>query len=353
MKSDDDFVSDSAIQESANNRIVCSVNEPFLADMRDLFARRKFAHVGNWRYSESMFPGDIVNGLEIWNRITERAKAGGNYYIFSDEVDLIANSVAEIIEHISENTVFIDLGPGSKEAIVDKVGVVLERNQGKIVEYIAVDLVPEILKNAESVFADRFARIKYTGLLGDMFKPLNLPEHGNRLAAIFGQTMFNIAINPHDSDLAKRKIVDMLTALKGHLRPGERIIVPQNCSEDEGEIRAAYREQEEVWLNLFHRVKRDLPIEGDYDPEGFIFEPYWIASSNILSHTAVPKKAMQFKLGLESVSLGPQDRFYMHNTVICPVGVFEELARSAELKTYYRHVNNKGRMALHILEAAT
>jgi hypothetical protein len=61
---------------------------------------------------------------------------------------------------------------------------------------------------------------------------------------------------------------------------------------------------------------------------------------------------MQFKLGLESISLGPEDRFYMHNTVICPVGVFEKLAKSAELKTHYRNVNGKGRMALHILEAA-
>ncbi len=133
---------------------------------------------------------------------------------------------------------------------------------------------------------------------------------------------------------------------------GERIIVPQNCSEDEEEIKAAYMEQEEVWLNLFHRISRDLPIEGDYDPEGFSYEPYWVEASKILSHTAVPKKTMRFKLGGESITLEPKDRLYMHNTVICPVSMFEELARTAGLKTCYRKINEKGRMALHILEPA-
>ncbi len=340
----------SAAEKSVENRVEDLKNIDFLKDMLDLFSGRKFAHVGNWRYSEPMFPGDVVNGLKIWNSITERAKNGGKYYIFSDEVDLIANSAENIIKYIPQNTIFIDLGPGSKEAILDKSGSVLLKAQGKIVEYVAVDLVPEILKNAEVIFFERFPDTKFTAMYGDMFTPLDLPEHGNRLAAIFGQTMFNIAINPHDADLAKTKIVEMLVALRGHLRQGEKIIVPQNCSEDEEEIKAAYMEQEEVWLNFFHRVGRDLPIEGNYDPEGFVYEPYWIAASNILSHTAVPKKPMQFKLGGETVTLGPKDRLYMHNTFISPVHTFEELATSAGLKVCYRNINEKGRMALHILE---
>lgn len=326
-------------------------NQAFLADMQDLFARRRFAHVGKWRFSAPLFPGDRVNGIAIWNRLTGEAKAGGKYYIFSDEVKLIRTFLPEILSFISEDAVFIDLGPGSQEAIVEKAGVILEKAKGKIVDYIAVDHVPEILKNAEIILASRFPHIKFTAVYGDMFRPLELPERGNRMAVIFGQTMFNIAINPFDDALAKQQILDMLLGLKGHLRPGEKIIIPQNCSEDREEIEEAYREQEEVWLNLFHRVKRDLPIEGQYDPEGFSFEPYWIPSSSILCHSAVPARPMSFKIGGESVSLQPGDRLSLHNTLIYPLSVFKRLTEVAGFWSRFTRINEERRMALHILEA--
>jgi uncharacterized SAM-dependent methyltransferase len=327
-------------------------NTAFSADIRDLFSRRKFAHVGNWRYSEPLFPGDRVNGLEIWNRLTERAIHGGKYYIFSDEVNLIADSFPGILGFIPENTILIDLGPGSKEAILAKIGAVLKNSENRITEYVSVDLVPEILRNSEIIFQQAFPQIKFTALQQDIFKPLNLPAQGYRLAAIFGQTLFNVAINPADGNLARRKISGLLTALREHLRPGERIIVPQNCCEMPAEIEAAYWEQEEVWLNLFHRIGRDLPIKGDYDPEGFVYEPHWIASSNILSHTVVPKKKMQFELDRETLRLTPAERLYLHNTAIYPVSVFRELIADAKLKVCYCRVNDRKRMALHILEPA-
>jgi uncharacterized SAM-dependent methyltransferase len=326
-------------------------DQVFLADMQDLFSGRRFAHAGYWRYSEPLFPGDVVNGVELWNRITERAKDGGNYYIFSDEVSLIRASLPDILRFISEDTAFIDLGPGSKEAILDKVGVILEAAGGRITGYIAVDLSPEILKNAEALFASQYPAIKFTPALGDIFSPLTLPPRGNRFAVIFGQTMFNLAVSPFDDALAKEKISRMLAGLRAHLRPGERIAIPQNCSEDREEIEAAYREQEAVWLNLFHRVQRDLPIKGDYDPDGFSFQPYWISSSCILSHSVLPTKAMTFEIGGEIISLVPGDRLYLHNTAIYPESVFTALAEAAGFSRIHRCMNEKRRMALHILEA--
>jgi uncharacterized SAM-dependent methyltransferase len=325
--------------------------QAFLSDMQDLFSGRRFAHAGKWRFSEPLFPGDMVNGIQIWNRLTERAKNGGGYYIFSDEVDLITTSLPDILRFMSEDTAFIDLGPGSQEAILGKVGVILETAGGMIAEYIAVDHVPEILKNAETLLSCRFPRIKFTAVLGDIFSPLELPLRGNRLAAIFGQTMFNIAINPFDGALASEKIIEMLVTLRGHLRPGEKIVIAQNCSEERGEIEAAYREQEEVWLNLFHRVKRDLPIKGSYDPGGFSFEPYWIHSSSILSHSAVPAKAMAFEIGGEAISLRPGDRLYLHNTAVYPESVFARMTEAAGFSNIYKRINEKRRMALHILQA--
>ena len=304
-------------------------DQAFLADMQDLFSGRRFAHAGYWRYSEPSFPGDIVNGVELWNRITERAKDGGSYYIFSDEVSLIRASLPDILRFISEDTAFIDLGPGSKEAILDKVGVILESGRKQDYRVYSRGLAPEILKNAETLFACRYPAIKFTPLLGDIFSPLTLPPRGNRFAVIFGQTMFNLAVSPFDDALAKEKISRMLAGLRAHLRPGERIAIPQNCSEDREEIEAAYREQEAVWLNLFHRVQRDLPIKGDYDPEGFSFQPYWIPSSSILAHSVLPTKAMTFEIGGEIISLVPGDRLYLHNTAIYPESVFTALAEGA------------------------
>jgi uncharacterized SAM-dependent methyltransferase len=326
-------------------------NKAFAADMRDLFTCRRFGHVGKWRFSQPLFLGDPVNGIEIWNRIAERTRSGGKYYIFSDEVSLIGAAIPDILNSIPENSAFIDLGPGSKEAILDKVGAILERGGSKIGQYIAVDLVPEILTGAEAFFASRFPHIRFKAILKDIFSSLELPACGDRYAVIFGQTMFNVAIDPFDQALARQKLLEMLAGLRGHLRPGEKIVIPQNCSEDAAEIEAAYREQEEVWLNLFHRAERDLSIHGLYDAGGFTFEPLWVHSSSILAHTAVARKAMTFEIDGEVISLKPEDRLYMHNTIVYPESVFESMTRAAGFSSIYKRVNDKKRMALHILEA--
>lgn len=338
-------------KSSASGLKTSPATRAFLVDMQDFFAGRRFAHVGKWRYSEPMFEGDTVNGIEIWNRLTERAKFGGKYYIFSDEVNLIRTCLAEIVEFISEDTAFVDLGPGSQEAILDKVGVILEAASGRIREYVAVDLVPEILVNAKALLARRFPNLMFTPTLGDMFGLMDLPKGRDRFVAIFGQTMFNIAISPLDHAAGRGEILERLSALRRQLRPGEKLVIPQNCSEDREEIEAAYREQAEVWLNLFHRVLRDLPITGAYDPDAFAFEPFWVPSSYILSHSVISTKPMRFELGGKAVSLDRGSRLYLHNTVVYPRGLFEELTRVAGFSTRYNRVNDKGRMALSILEA--
>lgn len=326
-------------------------NKAFLLDVQDLMAGRRCAHVGRWRFSRPLFDGDPVNGIAIWNRLTERAKRGGLYYIFSDEVTLIRSCVAAIVSAMSIDTMLIDLGPGSEEAILDKIGVILEGAGGRISEYVAVDLVPEILTNAQALFKHRYPHLRFTRVQGDMFGPLTIPQRGPRVAAIFGQTLFNIVVNPFDHAAVKEKIVAMLAALKNHLRPGEKLLIPQNCCEDQGVIEAAYREQEEVWLNLFHRISRDLPVGDAFDPDAFAFEPCWIKASNILAHTAVPIKMMVFPLGEEIVRLSRGDRLYLHNTVVYPLDAFNSITEAGGFSSLATHLNAERRMALHILRA--
>jgi uncharacterized SAM-dependent methyltransferase len=283
--------------------------------------------------------------------MTERAKHGGKYYIFSDEVRLVAECLSAILTFVPAGTAFIDFGPGSEEAIGDKPGAILRAADGRIDEYIAVDFVFEILKNAQAYFAEFFPKVRFSGVQGDMYGALELPKRRPRVAAVFGQTIFNVAVNPFDAAAANEKEIGLLRALKNHLDEGEKILIPQNCSEDRKIIEAAYWEQEQVWLNMFHRVERDLRPAGNYDPDGFAFEPYWISASNILSHSAVATKAMNFELGGEEFSLSSGDRWFLHNTLVYPVRTFEEIAEAAGLNGCYKKVNAEKRMAFHIFEA--
>ena len=324
----------------------------FLRDMQALFSEKRFAHVGHWRYSKPLFEGDKVNGLYYWNKMLKKAKASGQYYIFSDEVELIQNTAQEIGEHLNSPITLVDLGPGSEGAVRQKIAPLIQGVQKPITQYIGIDIAQAVLDSTRQIFAKEFPTIEYSDQNADFFEQsLNLPQAPNVLMAIFGVTMFNLPINPLDQNLGQKTMVGLLKKLRSNLKKGAHFIVTQDCNPDIENIIESYKAQDDVWLNVLERIKRDLPVSDSFDADGFTFEPYWVPETYALCHTYVCKKDMSFLLGDRRFQLKSGQRFYLHNSYKYPRYYFCELAKQAGFDISLSKIHNAERMALHLLEA--
>ncbi|MCD8520538.1 MAG: L-histidine N(alpha)-methyltransferase [Alphaproteobacteria bacterium] len=281
-----------------------TANPPsFLKDTQDFFARRRFGHMGNWRFSEE--------GLRLWDAISERAKLTGVYYIYSDELEMLAECGKEIASLLPNDITFIDLGPGSQQVIEEKLGVLFKALDGKVKHYIGVDIVPEILETAQEAFAELYPGILFSSALQDFYKDIpNLPTRNFSLAGIFGLTLFNIPIDPRIKGLPEEAISEMLKRLKAYLRPGEYLIVTQDCNRDEKLMKTLYEDQADLWRHVLYRIKNELPVSEGFDPEGFDYEVDWIEETDASVRKFVANKDMNFSIGEENFSITKGRRIF-------------------------------------------
>ena len=324
-------------------------NQPFLRDMQDFFAGRRHAHIANWRFSDPDFDGDVVRGNQLWDEMERRAKSTGFYYIYTDEIDLIERCFADLGRDLPDNITLIDLGPGPGESIRGKISPIIHRLWPKIKRYVAVDLVPSILKQAQEIFAAEHPDVKFFKVQQDFYNTaLKLPKSGTRLSVIFGLTMFNIPIDPRIEGLPNKLLLGMLKKLNGNLRTGEFLAVTQDLNRDQKLMKSLYGEQKELWLNVLHRVRRDLPVSGGFDPRGFGYEVSWIPKTNASVRSYVVKKDMEFTLGDEHFALKKNQRLFLHNAFKPTADEFVDIAKRAGLRQLHTATNDNGRMALHM-----
>lgn len=333
-------------------KVASPENIEFLTDIQDLFSEKRFAHVGHWRYSEPLFKGDIVNGLHHWNNMIEDAKAAGKYYVFSDELELIQETIPDISKHIHCPITLVDLGPGSKEAVTDKIGYLINNINKPVSKYIGIDIVPEVLESTRSIFKEDFPFIEYNDLEADFFQSnLQLPQNPNVLMAIFGVTMFNLPIDPTDANLTKLIMTSLMKRMRLNLAPNSHFIVTQDCNDDVDDIIDSYKAQDTVWMNMLDRIVRDLPVSDGFKPTHFAFEPYYIPETSSLSHTYVCKTDMTFSIGDTSFELKQGQRFYLHNSYKFTTDYFCKIAKEVGFETVLTKKSGSNKMALHLLEA--
>ena len=330
-----------------------NLNNPYFStDIKDLFSQRRFSHVGNWRFSKPKFEGDIVNGLGLWNDMSKRAKENGLYYIFSDEIELLKICAPELKKLLPQRLILVDLGPGSKEAVKDKIGTLITGLDKRVMHYTAIDLVPEILQSTKQFFNQTFKNITFSSFHKDFFsESFDLKGHPSKLFVLLGLTMFNIAIDPRDKDLSIEMLLSMLKNLRSNMNTGEHLIVTQDCNSDLQTMYDLYYEQYEVWMNLLYRIKRDLLIHRGFDPEAFSFAPEWFDSTNVSVRTFTAKKGMKFQIDKEDFDIRQGQKFFLHNSYKFPTSEFLDYTRKAKFSPIFSKKNDKGRMALHLLEA--
>ena len=84
-----------------------------------LFTKQEHALISDYAYQEGLYKteNDPTAGSVFWSKLLQEEK---NYYLIRDEASLIQSSAKALAEILPKHSCYIEIGPGSNEAIQSK-----------------------------------------------------------------------------------------------------------------------------------------------------------------------------------------------------------------------------------------
>lgn len=288
----------------------------FRHDVCDWFAGRRAGHMSKWLYSTAQFEGDRACGAEAWKRGVEAAKNGSDYYVFLKEKSIIREAVSKLRNVFSKISRLADLGPGSEEAVRDKVLPFVKDQFYNVAEYTGVDVCADTLTMANTEVLSSRQSIKTRQLERDFIQDRFF--YGDyvprEVAVIFGLTLCNMAIDPRVPELPKEMLSSYFKRLKAHFNSTESwLIVTQDTNQNPELLARAYGALSDHFSRLLYRIQRDLPVSSGFEPEGFKMEVDYFSHTQACALCFVPQKDMSFYISDELFELKKDQRLYFHN----------------------------------------
>jgi uncharacterized SAM-dependent methyltransferase len=333
-----------------------ATNEDFSQDVRDFFGERRSGHLSRWLYATSHFAGDKADGAGAWTRVIDAAKKGSPYYVFQKERDIIQNFLPRVSRVINKDTRFVDLGPGSVDAVQQKVLPIIKHVNGLVKHYVAVDICSETLAGATAEVKNQFPFIDTQKIEQDFIQDSFFYGDGDieqEVSALFGLTLCNMPIDPRVVMLPELFLISSFRRLKNHQKASENyLLITQDTNQDLDRLTAAYMALEEHYCSVLYRVKRDLRVEGDYEPENFKMGVDYFADTQACALYFETLKKMNFWIEGEQFVLAKGEKLYFHNAFKFDEKTFLTAAQKAGYESVLveREVDNP--CVLHVFKAA-
>jgi hypothetical protein len=150
---------------------------------------------------------------------------------------------------------------------------------------------------------------------------------GRKVMAEFGLTIGNMEGFPKDGFPYER----MLSALKArlsHLDNGDMMTFTFDCNQNGQEVEDAYNSD---WTTLWARellrvAKYELDIEGDFDPDDFVFRDEWVGESHGGFNYVIATRPLDFAIGDKNFKVDTGDKWGITNSYKMPYEMTEQLA---------------------------
>lgn len=329
------------------------IDYDFLKDVEDFFGMRRAGHMSNWLYSEAHFEGDKASGADEWVKAIEKAKRDGVYYVFQKERDVIKKFASEKKTFLQDNVRLIDLGPGSVDAISNKIIPIISSSEGRINEYVGVDICAQTLDQASQHILKNCSEVARKSIRKDFIKDKFF--YGDKtlseVAVIFGLTLFNMLIDPRVEYLPDYYLRFSLTRLASHFSTKDgHIIITQDTNRDVDSLKSAYLAIQDHYKSLLYRVSRDLEVVGDYDPDKFFMDVEFIDSTHACALSFVAKEPMVFWIEGKKFDVEKGERFYFHNAYKYSIEKFSDICKAAgfTIVETYKEANNP--CVMHVIK---
>ena len=131
-------------------------------------------------------------------------------------------------------------------------------------------------------------------------------------------------------------------------KPGY-LLITQDTNQDEETLRDAYNACGNYFYPLLHQIKRDLPLEGNFDPEAFDLDMRFFEETQAFGICFVPRKTMTFSIAAEEFRLERGQELYFHNAFKFDIPTFQKAAFTSGFEIEDT-IENGSRCVLHVLK---
>jgi uncharacterized SAM-dependent methyltransferase len=319
--------------------------EIFSREAIDLFTKKRQGHL-----IHRMYMNDAALGY--WSEFMKH----DGYYVTRSELSLIrkfSSAVGQLARN-SEGVIGIENGPGTDSAIINKSAVFFSAIPG-LHTYVGRDWSPAIIHNISHVLTDRLVGVRIVPDLSNFLKddlPIGLGK-GRKVMAEFGITRGNM--EGFASDAFPTHILETDMAFhRSQLNVGDLYVMTFDANQDKESVEYAYSSP---WLTewgreLFHTMKAELQVEGDFDPESFDFVPVFHAASCVNTNNMVASRDMDFSISGECIKVSCGDAFAITNSYKTPIEVFNTIARKSKFDVVAIYQDPECRMTMPVLRAA-
>ena len=317
---------------------------PFKQDVIDLFSRNRGGHVEHWLYSDTL--RRQFSGSQLWH---EFLKASTDYYVFANEVNLIAKIAPLLSTAVPFVDTVVDFGVGDGEAVNDKVVPILKGLHG-VSSYIGVDLSAEFLKTAQLCIAAQFPTISAQGIQTDFFASSFALPDTRCLGLMLGSTVTNLDMCMGDIFPCSH-VVERLSHLKGLMGKGNHLLISYDANADIHSIQAAYSDP--YWKRFVTGIMYDVaPITlGDFSPAHWKHSAVWNEKAHVLHQCAEATQDMAFSIDKEAFEIAKGERFVTVNLFKFPAPLFQSMCKEAGFEVKDSYADYQNRMCLQLLRA--
>lgn len=310
-------------------------------------------------YLESALRKDVLAGLtsvpkslppkwfydERGSGLFERITGLPEYYPTRAEREILERHAPEIAAASPVETL-IELGSGSSTKTPLLITALQE--QGRLRQYMAVDVSDSALLGAAGHLAERFPDLELKAVAADFEHQLHvLPQQGHRMVAFLGGTIGNL--DPEQRSLFLSDIQDLLGPGGGSLLVGTDLVKPAEV------LVPAYDDAAGVTADFNKNVLRVLNRElgADFDVDAFDHVAVWLPEKSRIEMRLRARRSMPVRLpgvDLEVFFAAGEELLTEISTKFSLEGIAGELS-DAGFRVTRQWTDSRDRFALTLAEA--
>lgn len=300
----------------------------------------------------SQFLEDVLKGLSAKDKFLQSKyfydeKGDGlfqkimgckEYYPTKCEMEIFTLKTNELVEVLTgQNTEFdiVELGAGDATKSFHLLKGLLDNKV--TFTYFPVDISNNVINLLHQQLPQKLPELKLQGLNGEYFKMLEKAKTLSdkiKVVLFLGGNIGNVALD---------KAGEFSKLLRGHLKPGDLVLIGFDLKKDPKTILDAYNDSSgftrDFNLNLLNRINNEL--KGNFDTGSFYHYPTYDPATGACKSYIVSRKQQQVSIGENTFCFAEGEPIFMEISQKYTVEQTDALAKQTGFEPLYHFYDSK------------